>query len=258
MAEKKKKKDDYLARGLQKIGHSLGLVSNPDVDAVRKEAYGGKMPGTPRQNKDVLGIHGGYGVQAYNTDRKPGWAPPRVRNESKGGPRISYGESTNASAMDRAELDAARARLPKASAPKVSGKSAASSGASASGTGSAKVSRKSTPSYAERRTAMQSVQENYRKEKAAKANSKASATTPAAPSKKAATDVPKPTAKPSMAKGSSSPPAYTPEKAKPQLGKKVTSGVVANWTGAGATDMQKRGGARIDRGGGLLGKLRKK
>ena len=69
---------------------------------------------------------------------------------------------------------------------------------------------------------------------------------------------PKPVARPSFNKGSSSPPAYTPEKAKPQLGKKVSSGFSGNWQGAAPSEMQKRGGARINRGGGILGKLRGK
>ena len=37
-----------------------------------------------------------------------------MAKQSKGGHRITYGENSNASAMDRAATDAARARLPKA------------------------------------------------------------------------------------------------------------------------------------------------
>lgn len=69
---------------------------------------------------------------------------------------------------------------------------------------------------------------------------------------------PKPTAKPTFSKGSSSPPAYAIPKAKPQVGGKVSSGFHGNWVGAAPSEMQKRGGARINRGGGLLGKLRSK
>lgn len=59
-----------------------------------------------------------------------------------------------------------------------------------------------------------------------------------------------------MKKGSSSPPAYTPDK--PQKRGNVTSGFSGNWVGAAPTEMQKRGGAKINRGGGLLGAIRKK
>ena len=76
------------------------------------------------------------------------------------------------------------------------------------------------------------------------------------PPAKPAREAPKPTARPSFSKGSSSPPAYTPEKA--QKRGNVTSGFQGNWTGAAPSEMQKRGGAKINRGGGLLGKLRKK
>lgn len=220
MAEKKKK-DDYFARGLQKIGYNLGLVDNPDVSAVRKEAYKG-----------------------YTPKKKP--APKAAaKAPDKGGHRITYGESTNASAMDRAATDAARARLPKAKA-------------AGTGKGNPKTVNsfkkveqpKSKPSYAERRTAMKEVLEGYRAEK------KTPATTPAAPDKKPVSNAPRPTARPSMKKGSSSPPAYTPDK--PQKRGNVTSGFSGNWVGAAPTEMQKRGGARINPGGGLLGKLRKK
>lgn len=84
------------------------------------------------------------------------------------------------------------------------------------------------------------------------------ATTVPKPKARPSAAPPKPTARPSMSKGSSSPPAYAIPKAKPQLGGKVSSGFQGNWAGAAATDMQKRGGARINRGGGLLGLLRKK
>ena len=171
--------------------------------------------------------------------------------------------------MDRAAADAARARLPKTKTPvakpKVTQtnpglspdpvfiKEQIAKNKKASGAPAAKAATPAPkPSYAERRTAMKEVLEGYRAEK------KASATTPAATPKKAATDVPKPKAKPSYSKGSSSPPAYTPEKAKPQLGKKVTSGFSGNWTGAAPTEMQKRGGAKISRGGGLLGAIKRK
>lgn len=70
----------------------------------------------------------------------------------------------------------------------------------------------------------------------------ASATTPAAPPKKAAVASPKPVQKPSFSKG-------------PASGKMSFSG---NWQGAAPSEMQKRGGARINRGGGILGKLRGK
>ena len=53
---------------------------------------------------------------------------------------------------------------------------------------------------------------------------------------------PKPKERPSFSKG-------------PASGKMSFSG---NWTGAALTEMQKRGGAKINRGGGLLGMLKKK
>ena len=152
------------------------------------------------------------------------------------GHRITYGENSNASHMDRAAADAARSRLPKAKA-------------TVSGKGNPKTTNAYTPAA---------------KPKAIGARPE----TPGAYPAKKATPAPKPKAKPSVAppkaatvpmkKASASPPAYTPEKAKPQLGKKVTSGFSGNWVGAAPTEMQKRGGARINRGGGLLGLLRKK
>jgi len=67
---------------------------------------------------------------------------------------------------------------------------------------------------------------------------------------------PKPTARPSFSKASTTPPAYTPEKA--QKRGSVTSGFSGNWQNAAPSEMQKRGGAKKNYGGGLLGKLRGK
>jgi hypothetical protein len=197
------------------------------------------------------------------------------------GHRITYGENSNASHMDRAAADAARSRLPKAKAT-VSGKG----NPKTTNTYTPKAKSKPKPGdivgvfgghgatayNTDRMPGFSSTPH-----KAAGAPKTRAATTPpyaglnkapgASPAK-TATPAPKPKAKPSstppkaatvpMKKASASPPAYTPEKAKPQLGKKVTSGFSGNWAGAAATDMQKRGGAKINRGGGLLGLLRKK
>jgi hypothetical protein len=223
MAEKKKKKQSYLEQPLQKLAHSLGLVSNPDAAAVRKEAYAG-----------------------YTPKKKP--APKTPSAPAKGGVRITYGENTNASAMDRAATDASRAKLAK-KAPSAKASAKASVGVSASSSGSvAPKKAKPAPSYAERRTAMEVVQKSYRAEKkAAEAPAARKATTPAATPKKPASEAPKPVQKPSYKKGpASGEMAYKAPK------------FSGNWQGAAATDMQKRGGARINRGGGLLGKLRKK
>lgn len=70
----------------------------------------------------------------------------------------------------------------------------------------------------------------------------ASATTPAAAPRKPASGAPKPTARPSLNKG-------------PASGKMSFSG---NWTGAAPSEMQKRGGARINRNGGILGAIKRK
>jgi len=85
---------------------------------------------------------------------------------------------------------------------------------------------------------------------------------------KAASPAPKPKAKPAreapkaaaapMKKASASAPAYSPPKAEKRVGGKVTSGFSGNWVGAAPTAMQARGGAKISRGGGLLGKLKKR
>jgi hypothetical protein len=80
---------------------------------------------------------------------------------------------------------------------------------------------------------------------------------PASDAPRPSTTVPKPTARP-MKKASASAPAYTPPKAEKRTGGKVSSGFSGNWTGAAATDMQKRGGAKINRGGGLLGAVKRK
>ena len=182
-----------------------------------------------------------------------------MAKQSKGGHRITYGENSNASAMDRAATDAARARLSKTKAPKAK-VTQTNPGLSpdpvfikqqiAKNKKAKAEAPKAKPSYAERRTAMKEVLEGYRAEK------KAPATTPAAPAEKPASKAPRPTARPSMKKGSSSPPAYTPDK--PQKRGNVTSGFSGNWVGAAPTEMQKRGGAKINRGGGLLGAIRKK
>lgn len=83
--------------------------------------------------------------------------------------------------------------------------------------------------------------------KAAEAPAAKKATTPAAAPKKPASKAPKPAQQPSMKKGpASGEMAYKAPK------------FSGNWQGAAPTDMQKRGGAKISRGGGLLGKLRKK
>lgn len=78
------------------------------------------------------------------------------------------------------------------------------------------------------------------------------ATTPPKPTAKPARDVPKPVSKPSFSKGSTTPPAYKPDS--PQKRGNVTSGFSGNWQGAAPTEMQKRGGARVNHGGGLFGK----
>lgn len=83
----------------------------------------------------------------------------------------------------------------------------------------------------------------------------AKATPAPKPTAKPASAAPKPTARP-MKKSSASAPAYTPEKA--QKRGNVTSGFSGNWTGAAPTEMQKRGGAKISRGGGLLGAVKRK
>lgn len=70
----------------------------------------------------------------------------------------------------------------------------------------------------------------------------ASATTPAAPPKKAAVAPSRAPQKPSFSKG-------------PASGKMAFSG---NWQGAAPSEMQKRGGARINRNGGILGAIRRK
>jgi hypothetical protein len=78
------------------------------------------------------------------------------------------------------------------------------------------------------------------------------------PSTKAATPAPKPKAKPAAA-----PPKPTMKPSKgPASGKMAyeapKSNFKGNWVGAAPTDMQKRGGAKISRGGGLLGAVKRK
>jgi hypothetical protein len=186
---------------------------------------------------------------------------------SKSKHRVEYGENSNASAMDRAATDASRAKAAsKAPSVKVKASAKASSGVSASAKSSVAV-KKAAKNLSGIIGGYGAVAYNTDRKKgfsptppkkAAEAPAAKKATTPAAAPKKPASEAPKPAAKPSLKKGSTTPPAYTIPKAKPQLGSKVSSGFSGNWQGAAATDMQKRGGAKISRGGGLLGKLRKK
>jgi len=89
-----------------------------------------------------------------------------------------------------------------------------------------------------------------------KGSLKVSATPAPKPKAKPSVAPPKPTARPSFSKASTTPPAYTPEKA--QKRGSVTSGFSGNWQNAAPSEMQKRGGAKKNYGGGLLGKLRGK
>lgn len=222
MAEKKRK-PSYLEEPLQKAAYKLGLVDNPSASAVRKDAYAGYTP-------------------------KKKAAPKTPSAPAKGGVRITHGENSNASAMDRASADAARSRLPKSKigvSGKVSGKAGVGLSTSVK-TSVGPATRKSPqPPSAGNSNPMATTLAGKPK-KAAVAPSKASV------------EAPKSKAKPSFSKSSSSPPAYTPPKAEKRVGGNVTSGFSGNWTGAAATDMQKRGGAKKNYGGGILGKLRNK
>jgi hypothetical protein len=76
---------------------------------------------------------------------------------------------------------------------------------------------------------------------------KETATVAAKPKAKPAAAPPKPTMKPSKGPASGKM-AYEAPK----------SNFKGNWTGAAPTEMQKRGGAKISRGGGLLGAIKRK
>jgi hypothetical protein len=166
--------------------------------------------------------------------------------------RVSYGENTNASAVDRAATDASRARI-----------ASSESKARASRVDRYKhvieQKRLHAPVTRVEGRADAGAGMSYNgPKKAAKAPAAKKATTPAAAPKKPASGAPKPKARPSMSKGSATPPSYAIPKAKPQLGKKVSSGFQGNWTGAAPTDMQKRGGARKTGSGGILGAIKRK
>lgn len=78
---------------------------------------------------------------------------------------------------------------------------------------------------------------------------------------KAAPAAPKPKARPAMPAKAVAPkpkarPAM-PAKAAAPMPKAKPVTFRGNWVGAAPTEMQKRGGARIDRGGGILGALKR-
>jgi len=243
----KKRKPSYVEKPLQKIAYKLGLADNPDPAAVRKKAYGSvasnrKPPVPPKKASSLPDAKMKSDFKkvsdtAFNTERRADSKPknpndgvgPKKAVASKNVFKRTKGNTVASDAYNDVRIPLNRARreaksetqnLPGAPKPK-----------------------KANPNLG--------IGEGVR-------SSSPKAASPAPkPKAKPAREAPKAAAAP-MKKASASAPAYTPPKAEKRTGGKVTSGFSGNWVGAAPTAMQARGGAKISRGGGLLGKLKKR